>query len=144
MTDGRAATGASLRAMVRTHGIILRTERYEDCLGFCRDKLELPVWFEKDRLCCLRFGDGYLMIETGGRTAQGREGASENPAMLRLNVDDVDDAADLLESRGVTVERKTFDWGRVGTFNDPDGNACEFKNADDPYFAPGGAGAGRQ
>ena len=135
MTDGRAGTGASLRAMVRTHGIILGTERYEACLGFYRDTLELPVWFEKDRLCCLRFGDGYLMIETGGRAAEGRKKASESPAMLRLNVEDVDAAADLLESRGVSVERKTFDWGRVGTFHDPDGNACELKNADDPFFA---------
>ena len=28
-------------------GIILGTERFDDCLAFDRDTLELPVWFEK-------------------------------------------------------------------------------------------------
>jgi lactoylglutathione lyase len=54
--------------------------------------------------------------------------------MLRFNVPDVDAAADLLEKQGIPVERKRFDWGVVGTFADPDGNACELKNADDRFF----------
>jgi len=59
---------------------------------------------------------------------------SENPTMLRLNVDNVFEAAALFEGRGVRVELKEFDWGTVGTFMDPDGNACELKDAGDPYF----------
>ena len=120
--------------MIRTHGIILGTERFDACLAFYRDVLELPVWFEKKGLCCLHFGDGYLMIETGGHARDTRKPNSENPTMLRFNVEDVDAAADLLESKGVAVERKVFDWGTVGTFIDPDGNACELKDASDPFF----------
>ena len=116
-------------------GIILGTERYEDCLRFYRDIIGLPVWFEKQGPCCLRFGSGYLMIETGGMARDDRKPNSENPTMIRFNIRDVEAGANLLRKRGVAVEIKTFDWGVVGTFNDPDGNACELKNADDPFFA---------
>jgi lactoylglutathione lyase len=97
--------------------------------------LGLPVWFEKDRFVCLRFGEGYLMIETGGVARDGRKPNAENPTMLRFNVDDVIAAAAMLERRGVSVAVRTFDWGVVGTFVDPDGNACELKDASDPFFA---------
>ena len=126
-----SAPKTSLRAMVRTHGIILGTERYAACLAFYCDTLELPVWYEKEGLCCSHFGNGYLMIKTGGHARDSRKRNSENPTMLRFNVDDVDAAADLLLARGVSVERKTFSWGTVGTFVYPDGNACELKDAAD-------------
>jgi lactoylglutathione lyase len=119
---------------VRTHGIILGTERFEACVAFYRDILELPVWYEKPGLMCLRFGDGYLMVETGGVARDTRKPQSENPTMLRFNVDDVLTAANELRQRGIEVDVQTYAWGTVGTFVDPDGNVCEFKNADDPFF----------
>ncbi len=120
---------------LRTHGIILCTERFEDCVRFYRDTVGLPVWFEKPGLVCLRFGDGYLMVEGGGVARDGRKSRAENPTMLRFNVDDVRAAAAWLRGRGVPVEVRDFDWGTVGTFIDPDGNACELKDAGDPFFA---------
>lgn len=119
---------------IRTHGIILGTERYDACLEFYRDTLGLPVWYEKEGLVCLRYGDGYLMIETGGVARDQRKSNGENPTMLRFNVDDVEAMAALLERSGVSVQVRKFSWGTVGTFIDPDGNACELKDADDPYF----------
>lgn len=133
-------TSADLGAATEHFGIILGTERYEECLEFYRDILGLPVWFEKKGLCCLRFGTGYLMIETGGMARDHRKPNSENPTMLRFNVRDVEGIAKSLGALGIEVELKAFDWGLVGTFVDPDGNACELKNADDPFFsghAPG-------
>lgn len=118
----------------RTTGIILGTERFDECVTFYRDVLGLPVWFTKDQLVCLRFGDGYLMIETGGVAVTGHKRAVENPTTLRFNVDDVAGAAVALTARGISVELKSFDWGTVATFADPDGNICELKNADDPFF----------
>ena len=120
---------------VRKFGIILGTERFDECLRFYRDTLGLPVWFEKDSLVCLRFGDGYLMIETGGVSNEGRKANSQNPTMLRFNVDDVRAVAGMLQENGVDVQVKEYDWGTVGTFLDPDGNACELKDAGDPFFA---------
>ena len=120
--------------LIVTHGIILETERFQDCVKFYRDVLELPLWYEKPGLVCLRFGTGYLMIETGGTARDERKPSSENPTTLRFNVADVEAAANLLRTRGVAVEITVFSWGTVGTFIDPDGNACDLKNSDDPFF----------
>jgi lactoylglutathione lyase len=125
---------AEMKFNIRTHGIILGTERFEACVAFYRDMIGLPVWYEKHELVCLRFGDGYLMIETGGVARDGRKLQSENPTMLRFNVEDVEAAAEVLREQGVAVDVTTHSWGVVGTFLDPDGNTCEFKDADDPYF----------
>lgn len=121
--------------LAKTFGIILGTERFEECVAFYRDVLGLPVLFVKERLVCLRFGAGYLMIETGGVAREGRKSNAENPTMIRFNVEDVEAAAARLRERGVDVNVRQFSWGTVGTFVDPDGNACELKNADDPFFA---------
>ena len=120
---------------IKTHGLILGTEKFEACVRFYRDIIGLPVWFEKQDLVCLRFGGGYLMIETGGMARSRVKLNSENPVMLRFNVADVEASAAILRRRGVGVEMTQFDWGTVGTFADPDGNKVEFKNADDPFFA---------
>jgi lactoylglutathione lyase len=120
--------------LIVTHGIILETERFEDCVKFYRDVLELPLWYEKHGLVCLRFGAGYLMIETGGAARDVRKPSNENPTTLRFNVTDVEAAAKHLRDHNVAVEVTVFSWGTVGTFVDPDGNACDLKNADDPFF----------
>jgi lactoylglutathione lyase len=123
-----------LADLTRHYGIILGTERFDACVEFYRDVLGLPVWFEKPKLCCLRYGNGYLMVETGGVARDALKAQSENPTILRFNVPDVDAAADLLEKQGIPIDRQRFDWGVVGTFADPDGNACELKNANDGFF----------
>jgi lactoylglutathione lyase len=123
-----------LKFKVRTHGIILGTERFVACVAFYRDILELPIWYEKSGLVCFRFGDGYLMVETGGVARDGRKSPSENPTILRFNVDDVIAASNALRQRGIAVDVEQHSWGTVGTFLDPDGNLCEFKDAGDPFF----------
>ena len=52
-------------------GVILFTERFAECVVFYRDLVGLPVWFAKDGLVCLRFGEGYLMVETGVSAEKG-------------------------------------------------------------------------
>ena len=118
-----------------TPGIILFTQHFDACVAFYRDTLGLPVWFEKPGLVCLRFGTGYLMIETEGVAAPGRKSMAQNPTVLRFNVTDVRATAKLLEEAGVPVRITDYDWGTVGTFIDPDGNTCGLKDADDPFFA---------
>lgn len=120
--------------MIVTHGSILETERFAECVNFYRDVFELPIWYEKPGLVCLRFGTGYLMIETGGTASDKRKPSSENPTTLRFNVTDVEAAEKYLRDRNVAVEVTVFSWGTVGTFLYPDSNACDLKNADDPFF----------
>jgi lactoylglutathione lyase len=123
-----------LEFKVQTYGIILETERFDDCVAFYREVLGLPVWFEKAQLVCFRFGDGYLMVETGGVATKKRKSKSQNPTTLRFNVESVEGSADALMRMGVHVGIETFDWGTVGTFVDPDGNTCQLKNADDSDY----------
>ncbi|PFG62293.1 lactoylglutathione lyase [Thioclava sp. ES.031] len=129
-----ASDETTLASLVACHGIILFTENYEACVEFYQTKLGLPFWYEKESLTCLRFGDGYLMIETEGVASKGRKTRSENPTALRFNVPDVPAAARLLEAQGISVEVNDYSWGTTGAFLDPDGNICSLKNADDPYF----------
>jgi lactoylglutathione lyase len=129
-----STSAPSLGAMTLTFGIILRTEKFDKCVSFYRDTLGLPVWYEKPGLVCLKFGDGYLMIETGGMARSRRKTNSENSTILRFNVADVLAAASALQKKQVGVLVKTFEWGTVGTFFDPDGNTCELKDTANSFF----------
>jgi lactoylglutathione lyase len=135
MPHSTPSPAAHLADLVTHPGIILFTERFAECVAFYRDTLGLAVWFEKPGLCCLHFGGGYLMIESGGVGRDTRKNLGENPTVLRFNVPDVEAAARLLEAQGIAVERMHYDWGTIGVFLDPDGNPCGLKNADDPFFA---------
>ena len=118
-------------------GIILFTERYEACVAFYRDALGLPVVFDKGHLICLGFGAAYLMIEKEGAAIDGAKSRAQNPTILRFNVADVEAAAKMLRGRGIAVEAGTFDWGKIGKFQDPDGNLCELRNHTDEFTTPG-------
>lgn len=106
-------------------GVILKTERFEDCVLFYRDVIGLPFWWEKPGLVCLRFGGGYLMEEGLGVATSGANSVGQNPTVLRFHVRDIDQVAAALGKAGVAVQVLRFDWGVIGAFVDPDGNPCE-------------------
>jgi lactoylglutathione lyase len=107
------------------HGVILFTEEYEACVAFYGQTLGLPQVSQKEGFTHFAFGDGYLLVESGG-IAHGREKTrEENPTILRFNVESMDEAAQELRDKGVPVEVVSFDWGIVGVFSDPDGHRCE-------------------
>ncbi|MBU1305193.1 MAG: VOC family protein [Alphaproteobacteria bacterium] len=120
---------------VARFGIILKTENFAGCIEFYRNVLSLKLWYQKQDLFCFHFGaDSYLLVEQGGVGSSLRKGTETNPVVLRFDVADVDRAADRVAEFGIEVEVLRFDWGTIAIFSDPDGNPCEFKNADDPYF----------
>ena len=111
------------------HGIILFVEKYVECVDFYRDVLSLPVAYVNESFTCFHFGSAYLMVEEGGTCSTAEKSRAQNPTVLRFDVSDLEAAAAELESKGCPVERLSFEWGRIGAFNDPDGNRCEMKNA---------------
>jgi len=50
-----------------------------------------------------------------------------NPTIIRFDVSDVVGTANILRKRNVQVEVRTFEWGTIGVFFDPDYNRCELK-----------------
>lgn len=116
-------------------GIILKTENFAECVEFYRDVLSLKEWYQKPDLFCFHFGaDNYLMVERGGVRSSHRKGTDANPVVMRFDVPDVGLAAERIAVLGIDVEVLRFEWGTIAIFADPDGNPCEFKNADDPSF----------
>ena len=113
-------------------GVIIFTERYDECVEFYSDVLNLPILKtlddEHSKLTVLRFGENtYLMVETGGKANPSGKDLSQNPVWLRFNVKSVEDAAAELLNKGIDVKVRKEVWGTVGDFKDPDGNMCSFR-----------------
>ncbi|WP_394166697.1 VOC family protein [Photobacterium piscicola] len=113
-------------------GIILKTERYQECLMFYSEILSLKVIFDKTEgdfaMSELAFGNSYLLIETGGQYSPLPKGVDKNPIIIRFDVADVTQVLVLFESHGIQAEYYTFDWGKIVLVYDPDGNPIEFKS----------------
>ena len=113
-------------------GVILCTEKYDECVVFYSEMMNLPIIEilddEHSKLTVLSFGKNtYLMIETGGKAISAGKDLSQNPVWLRFNVNNVEDAAKELLDKGIDVKIRKEPWGTVGDFMDPDGNMCSFR-----------------
>ena len=113
-------------------GVILCTEKYDECVGFYSEVLNLPILEvlddEHSKLTVLSLGTNtYLMVETGGTAIPSGKNLNQNPVWLRFNVKSVEDAAQELLDKGIKVKIRKEIWGTVGDFMDPDGNKCSFR-----------------
>ncbi|MAO61460.1 MAG: glyoxalase [Halomonas sp.] len=108
------------------YGIILNTENYTECVAFYRGLFSLPLLFERDeggfKLTCLEYGDGYLMVEQGGKAKQGEKTPEESSFKLRFNVDDLEAALAQVQAWGIQATITENPWGRTINLTDPDGN----------------------
>ena len=108
------------------YGIILNVEKYDECVAFYHDVLELKIMFSKVegdfKLTCLEFGTGYLMIETEGFAEPKGKSVKTCPSKLRLNVSDIKKALKRVKSFGISSELIESDWGSTINLYDPDGN----------------------
>ncbi|OZG71627.1 glyoxalase [Hahella sp. CCB-MM4] len=118
-------------------GIILRVERFDECVNFYHQLFGLPILFESQegdfRLACLDFYGAYLMIETGGMTKDGekKDGEktmAENPTRLRFNVRDIEQAAVSLKNWGIEPKINRYPWGTTINITDPDGNSVGIRD----------------
>jgi lactoylglutathione lyase len=130
-----AVAGAKPQDWYERTGLILFTQNYEECLAFYRDTLGLEQIFQKESLTTLRFGTGYLMIETDGVAQPAEKSFAQNPVTIRFNVADVEKTAEMLRRKGVEVTVHYWNWGVTGLMIDPDGNRVELKDHFDGYHA---------
>lgn len=113
---------------IKEMGIILFCEHYDTTLAFYVNKLGLHVRQQKEGLTILEFGGSYLMIESNGVAVDHEKTRAQNPTVLRLDVENMDEAVLELRSRGVSVDVRVFDWGTIGVIIDPEGNRIELKS----------------
>ena len=110
-------------------GFILYTIKYEKCVVFYKNTLELPVMFETETLTCFEFGGSYLMVEIDDEYDGTQTASHRIRTCLRMNVPNVKKLADQLIEKKVKVDYQVHEWGTVAKFFDPDGNLCAFKDS---------------
>lgn len=110
---------------VRT-GIIINTEKYDECVAFYGDLFGLKRLFGERygdfQLTCFEFDGSYLMVETDGYAKPAGKSVRENSTKLRFNVTDIDDALAAIRAHGIAAEVTRNDWGSTINIFDPDGN----------------------
>ena len=111
--------------IVRT-GIIINTERYDDCVSFYKNLFGLKVLFAEKKsdfqLTCFEFEGSYLMIETEGFSKPEGKNIKESPTKLRFNVSNIEDALASVREYGIEAKIETYEWGSAINIFDPDGN----------------------
>jgi lactoylglutathione lyase len=117
----------------RAHGLVLKTLNYRACVTFYREVFGLDTRFEEDQQTCLRFGDGFLVLERGGVGSTELKKSDQFPPVIQFIVDDVAIAAGELSMRGATVKIRDDERGSVATLTDPDGNLCEIIASDSSF-----------
>ena len=110
-------------------GIIVFTEHYQKCVAFYRDLLGLEIIFTNNSLTCFDFGGAYFMVESNGVSKTEVKNRTENPTVIRFNVENVEATANELQAQDIEISVTKYSWGTIGIFNDPDGNRCELKDA---------------
>ena len=113
-------------------------DRFDECLVFYRDALDLPLrWYEPGgRFASFRVGAGKLqlfdrmaMAKAVGTAGLPAPAEGQDRVALVIEVDDVDAMASRLRARGVALlaaPRDRPDWSaRVAHLRDPDGTLVE-------------------
>lgn len=109
-------------------GIILYVIKYEECINFYKNILELKVLFSTVTLTCFEFGNSYLMVEIDDEMPNEPNGTRIRTC-LRMNVENVKALADKLTAKNIEVNYQEHSWGTIAKFFDPDGNLCAFKDS---------------
>ncbi|ROS05516.1 lactoylglutathione lyase [Sinobacterium caligoides] len=111
---------------IQRFGIILNVENFNDCVDFYKNVFNLKVLFSEEdgdfKLTCLKFGDGYLMIETDGFSSLEGKSIEICPSKLLFNVSDVELVVGNLKKYGIESNLLINPWGKTVNFFDPDGN----------------------
>lgn len=111
-------------------GFILYTINYEACVSFYGKTLGLKVLYSNEMLTCFDFYGSYLMVEIDDETEETNASLpSRDRTCIRLNVQNVKEACEVLDKNSIAYDYGEFDWGTIAKFRDPDGNLIGFRSA---------------
>jgi len=104
-------------------GIIVNVEKYSECLSFYQDILNLPTMFQKSQkdfaLCCFKFGDSYLILETGGVANTEGKSVENSSIKIRFNVENCESALQYLKNKGINARIEHLIGVQTLTFSTP-------------------------
>lgn len=111
-------------------GLILYVVKYDECVLFYKEVLNLKILFQNDDLTCFDFFGTYLMVEIENRNEflDKDLGVPENFSCLRMNVENVKELSEELKGKGIEVNYQEHTWGTIAKFKDPNGNLIAFKD----------------
>ena len=111
-------------------GLILYVVKYDECVVFYKEVLNLKILFQNDDLTCFDFFGTYLMVEIENRNEflEYDLGIPENFSCLRMNVENVKELSEELKGKGIEVNYQEHTWGTIAKFKDPNGNLLAFKD----------------
>ena len=116
-------------------GIILNTQKYQECVDFYGTILGLDIMFKidrpKEKITTFALGEVYLMIAPCDHAQAGQKSVTICPTKFRFNVNDVQIECQALRRKGVQVEVIDHSWGTTAEFSDPDGNRCALRSQRD-------------
>jgi len=115
---------------VERTGLILYVIKYDECVLFYKEILNLEILFKNNDLTCFDFFGTYLMVERENRDefVDSNLGMPENFSCLRINVANVKELSNQLKAKGVAVNYQEYSWGTIAKFKDPNGNLLAFKD----------------
>ncbi|PSW55944.1 glyoxalase/bleomycin resistance/dioxygenase family protein, partial [Photobacterium kishitanii] len=113
-------------------GIILNVFNFDKCVSFYKTVFNLPEMFSKVdgdfRLTCLKFGNSYLMLETGGIASESEKDFTKNPTILRFNVACIQSALEHISKFDSSAKIIEQGWGSIIRVVDPDGNPISIRD----------------
>ncbi|WP_103866616.1 VOC family protein [Aquimarina sp. I32.4] len=111
-------------------GLILYVKKYEECITFYNEIVELDILFKDTELTCFDLYGTYLMVEKEDRREylQLKENFDKNFSCIRINVEHVKTIAENLINKNIDVDYQEHSWGTVAKFFDPDGNLLAYKD----------------
>ncbi|MBQ4820455.1 VOC family protein [Aquimarina sp. MMG016] len=115
---------------VKRTGFILYVKKYQECIEFYKNILELQVVFKNESLTCFDLFGTYLMIEIEDREEFLNLESNHKKAFgcIRINVDKVKEFSQHLKAKNIKVDYQEHSWGTIAKFLDPDGNLLAFKD----------------
>lgn len=103
-------------------GFVIFVEKFDKCIEFYSNILELEVLFTKKDLVCYKLSNIYLLVE------KAIKGEENSHSYIRVNVEDVSKKLDFFKDKNIKYDYNSYNWGELLKIKDPSGNYIGFRD----------------